>query len=82
MLLGGEGRPLFTASDFRESAISPDWGLKKVSTWNTADQSSLRGSIPCKPTLDWPMLLGVTPTTDPLLFCRTMLPLAATADRG
>jgi hypothetical protein len=39
-------RPLFTANDFRESAISPDWGLKKVSTWNTADQSLTRGSVP------------------------------------
>src|ERR1700719_4918922 len=70
-------RPLFTANDFRESAISPDWGLKKVSTWNTADQSLLKGSTPCRPTLDLPMLLGVTPLTDPPLFCRTIFPLAA-----
>ena len=33
--------------------------------------------MPCRPTLDWPMLLGVRPVTDWRLFCRTMFPLAA-----
>jgi hypothetical protein len=57
-------RPLFTVNDFKELAISPDCGLKNVSILNTADQSPASGSTPCRPTRDWPMLLGVAPNTD------------------
>src|SRR5215469_3635000 len=70
-------RPLFMASDLAELASSPDWGLKNVSIWKIAAQSPPRGSVPCRPTRDCPMLLGVRPIGDELLFCRTMLPLAA-----
>ena len=57
-------RPLFCVSDFKASLISPDCGLKKVSSLNTPDQSPTRGSMPCRPSLDWLKLLGVTPVTE------------------
>jgi hypothetical protein len=61
-------RPLFWASDFSASAISPDCGLKKVSNLNTPDQSPTSGSTPCRPIRELLMLLGVTPVTAWLLF--------------
>src|ERR1700726_3888159 len=70
-------RPLFCARDFKASLISPDCGLKKVSSLNTPDQSPTRGSLPCSPTLDWLRLLGVAPTSEWLLFFWTMSALPA-----
>ena len=56
-------RPLAASS---ESAIWPDCGLKAFH-FSQADQPLDSGSPPCSPTRDWPMLLGVRPSTDPKL---------------
>src|SRR5271167_1128984 len=57
-------RPLFSAKDLHASLISPDCGLKNVSTLNTADQSSNSASLPFRPMRDWLKLLGVNPVME------------------
>ncbi len=57
--------------------MSPDWGLKKVSTRNTPAQSPTRGSLPDSPMRDCDRLLGVTPVTELLLFFCTIASVPA-----
>ena len=75
--LGGQLRPLLTVNESSESAISPDCGLKKVSIWNTPDQSLDQGldALQADPRLAH--VAGRQSESPTALFCRTMLPLAA-----
>src|ERR1700733_1179383 len=71
-------RPLFCARDLNASLISPDCGLKKVSSLKMPFQSPTpKGSRPERPTRDWLRLLGVAPTTEWLLSFCTMSALPA-----
>ena len=55
-------------ADFSASLIFPDWGLKNISSRNTADQSPASDSLPDSPSRDWLRLFGVTAVIEPLLF--------------